>query len=336
MARIQYLATGGTIASRSDPAGGRRATVLAEQLYQSVGDLDSDMEVLPGDFVTRGSYAFSTGDLLALARAVQSYLTTEIDGLVITHGTDVMEESAFLLDLIHDDPRPIVLTGAQRPFDDPARDGPANLRDALTVAAAPISRGQGVLLTFDGFVFPACGVRKVDTLSTHAFDAPGRGPVLRVADGNVSPLNRASRHQPLVPDLTAHSLPRVDVIPAYPGADGTLLRASLEAGAGGVVIAALGAGNVGPELLVAVAQAIEGNVPVLICSRVGSGPVVPLYAGGGADLIKLGAVFGRDISPWQGRILVAVACAASPLDPRSAVEEWLESSELVQPHQTTD
>lgn len=333
MTRIQYLATGGTIASRSEPAGGRRATVLADQLYRSVGELGPNVEVLSSDFETKGSYAFDTGDLLALARAVQGHLTPEIDGLVITHGTDVMEESAFLLDLIHDDPRPIVFTGAQRPFDDPAPDGPANLRDALMIAAAPVSRHHGVLLSFDGFVFPACGVRKVDTLSTHAFDAPGRGPVLRVADGHVSPLNRAYRHQPLVLDLTARSLPRVDVVPAYPGADGTLLRASLEAGARGVVIAALGAGNVGPELLVAVSQAIEGNIPVLICSRVGSGPVMPLYAGGGADLGELGALFGRDLSPWQGRILLAVACAISPLDPHRTVQEWLE---LVQPQQTTD
>ena len=326
MTRIHYLATGGTIASRSESTGGRRATVLAEQLYESVGDLGPDVEVLARDWVTKGSYAFDTGDLLALARTVRDCLTPEIDGLVITHGTDVMEESAFLLDLIHDDPRPIVLTGAQRPFDDPAPDGPANLRDALTVAADPAARGQGVLLSFDGFVFPACGVRKVETLSTHAFDAPGRGPALRVADGHVLALNRPPRRPRFTPDLTADSLPRVDVVPAYPGADGVLLRASLDAGARGVVIAALGAGNVGPELLAGIARAIEEDIPVVICSRVGSGPVVPLYAGGGADLSALGALFGQDLSPWQARILLAVVCAVTPQDPRGTVQKWLENS----------
>jgi L-asparaginase len=319
---VSLLATGGTIASRAG-ASGRSASVLGAELVASVGDLDRGIEVRAADAGTKGSYAFTTADLLALARLVRASLTDDVDGVVITHGTDVMEESAFLLDLVHDDPRPVVLTGAQRPFDDPAPDGPANLRDALVAAASPHARGLGAVLVFDGFGYPARGVRKVETLSAHAFSAPGRGPLLRLADGLLWPLARPVRSTPLPLDLDLDELPRVDVISAYPGADGTLVRASLDAGARGVVIAALGAGNAGPELVTAAAEATAQGVPVLVCSRVGSGPVLPLYAGGGAALQVAGAAFGADLSPWQGRLLLAVACAVAPDDPLGVVGGWL-------------
>lgn len=322
MTTIQLLATGGTIASRASAAG-RQAGVQAAELLRSVAPLDPSVKVVTTDFATKGSYAFTTSDLLGLARQVHRCLDSDVDGLVITHGTDVMEESIFLLDLVQDDPRPVVITGAQRPFDDPAADGPANLFDALVTAASPLAHDLGALLSFDGFVYPARGVRKVETLSTHAFDAPGRGPVLRVSEGQVRPLARPVRRPALPLDLDLAELPRVDVIAAYPGADGALVRASLAAGAAGVVIAALGAGNAGPKLVAAVAAAIQESVPVLVCSRVGSGPVLGLYAGGGAQLMQSGAQFADDLSPWQGRLLLAAACAVSPRDPQTVVGDWL-------------
>ncbi|MGJ3558316.1 asparaginase domain-containing protein [Streptomyces sp. INA 01156] len=206
MRRIQVVATGGTIASRGG-AEGRRATVLAKELVASVGPLPACAEVSTRDVVTRGSYAFGTADLLTLVREVRGALHAGADGVVMTHGTDTMEETAFLLDLAFDDPRPIVLTGAQRPFDDRAADGPANLGDALAVAADEAARGQGPLLVFDGFAFPARGVRKSDTMSAHAFTAPGRGPALRVVDGHAVPLSQP-RPRPRFPlDLDLPTCP---------------------------------------------------------------------------------------------------------------------------------
>ncbi|MGW4824942.1 asparaginase [Streptomyces sp. NPDC004227] len=322
MRRIQVVATGGTIASRSG-AEGRRATVLAEELVASVGPLPDGAEVSVRDVVTRGSYAFDTADLLSLAREVRGTLRDGADGVVMTHGTDTMEETAFLLDLAFDDPRPIVLTGAQRPFDDRAADGPGNLGDALTVAADDAARGHGPLLVFDGFAFPARGVRKSDTMSAHAFTAPGRGPALRVVGRRVVPLCQP-RPSPRLPlDLDLPRLPRVDVVPAYPGADGLFVRASLAAGAAGVVVAAVGAGNAGPELVEAVAEAVAAGHPVLICSRVHSGPVEPLYAGGGAELQRVGAIFAGDLSPWQARLLLAAASAVPGRSPDALVRAWL-------------
>lgn len=322
MTRVTLLATGGTIASRAGPSG-RHANAHAQDLLASVRGLPSGMMVLTEDFATKGSYAFDTSDLLALARRVRQSLEQDVDGVVVTHGTDVMEESAFLVSLVHNDLRPVVFTGSQRPFDDPAPDGPANLRDAILVAGARVAREAGVLVTFDSLVYPARGVRKVDTSSLHAFEAPGRGPVLRVVGANVVELGRCPRAKPLPLDLELDHLPRVDVIPAYPGADGVLLRASLEAGAAGVVIAAVGAGNVGPALLDAAAEALASGVPVLVSSRVTSGPVLPLYAGAGARLEELGAVFGGDLSPWQARVLLAVSCTVSADHPQDVVRDWL-------------
>ncbi|WP_052091197.1 asparaginase, partial [Modestobacter caceresii] len=274
------------------------------------------------DLGTVASFALTTSDLRELVAAARGCLGDGMDGVVVTHGTDTLEESAYLADLVHDDPRPIVFTGAQRPFDSPAPDGPANLADALRVASAPAARDLGVLLCFDGLAFAARGVRKVDTLRTGAFGAPGRGPVIRLAGESVRPLARPARPAPLPLDLRAQ-LPRVDVVACHLGADAALLRAAVAAGAAGLVLQALGAGNVPPAIAEATEKLVAGGIPVLVCSRVPSGPVAPLYAAGGARLARGGAVFAGDLSPWQGRLLLAAALALAPDDPQRVLAEHL-------------
>jgi L-asparaginase len=312
VARVHLLATGGTIASRRTDDG-LSATTPAAELLAAAGPLPG-LEVTVSDLTTVPSFALTGADVRGLLRAVRERLADGVDGVVVTHGTDTMEESAFLADLVHDDPRPVVFTGAQRPFDAPAPDGPANLADALRVAADPAARDLGALLAFDGLVFAARGVRKVETLRGAAFGAPGRGPVLRVAGGAVVPLGWPPRPPALPLDLTA-DLPRVDVVACAQGSDDALLRAAVAAGAAGVVLEAFGAGNVPPPVAAAAAELVAGGVPVLVCSRVPSGPVAPLYAGGGASLARDGALFGGDLSPWQGRLLLAAALALDPQDP---------------------
>ncbi|MER6473155.1 asparaginase [Streptomyces collinus] len=321
MARFRLIATGGTISSRRSPNGLLAGATGAELLARSeLGALDVQVD----DLTTRGSYSFSLADLVALAHRTRDALTGGADAVVITHGTDTMEESAFLLDLFHDDPRPVVLTGAQRPFDSPAPDGPANLAAAFAVAADAGARGVGPLLVFDGLAWQARGVRKVETLASGAFDAPGRGPCLRVTPDGVRPLGARSR--PPAFDLDAvDELPRVDVVTAYAGCDGALLEAAVAAGARGVVLQALGAGNAGPAVTGTVGRLVAEGVPVLVCSRAFSGPVTPLYAGGGgADLDRAGAVFAGDLSPWQARLLLSVALTHKPEDPGPVVTQWLE------------
>jgi L-asparaginase len=237
-----------------------------------------------------------------------------------------MEETAFLLDLVHEDDRPVVLTGAQRPFDSVAPDGPGNLAAALQVAASTHARGLGALLVFDGLAWQARGVRKTETLASGAFSAPGRGPALRVTPDSVLALSRQPRVAPFDLDLE-QALPRVDVVALHVGADDALLRAAVAAGAGGVVLQALGAGNAPPSVTESVAGLVRSGIPVLVTSRVAAGPVSPLYAGGGgADLARAGAVFAADLSPWQARLLLSVALACAPDDPGALVTQWLERS----------
>lgn len=319
MSALRLVATGGTIASRR-VSGGHRASAAGADLLATVA-VPTGCEVDVVDAATVGSFAWQWADLLALVRHVDDALAAGVDGVVVTHGTDTLEEVALLAALSHDDPRPVVFTGAQRPFDDPAADGPANLAQALRVAADPVSRERGVLVCFDGLVHPARGVTKVDTLSTRAFGAPGRGAVLRVVGDEVRPLQPPERPATLPLDRGATALPRVDIVSLYVGTDTALLDAAVAAGARGVVLAAFGAGNANPALAEAVR---ECGLPVLVCSRVPAGPVLPLYrGGGGADLADAGAVFGDDLSPWQGRILLSAALAAGGDSPRETVRRWL-------------
>lgn len=289
--------------------------------------MPQDCVVEVSDLATVGSFAWQWPDLLTLLRSITTALAEDCDGVVVTHGTDTMEEVAFLAALTHSDPRPVVFTGAQRPYDDPAPDGPANLADALRVAASPVAGNRGVLVAFDGEVYGARGVTKLDTSGAHAFGAPGRGPQLRVARNTLLPLTPAALPRPLTIDSAGAEPGRVDVVPMYVGTDATLLRAARDAGAAGIVLAAFGAGNANPPIVEAVRECTDSGVPVLVCSRVPAGPVYPFYrGGGGADLVDAGAVFGADLSPWQGRMLLAACIMAEPADPVTPLRSWLDDS----------
>jgi L-asparaginase len=318
--RVHLIATGGTIASRQGPDGLAAVTPAADLL--AAARPPAHLTVTASDLGTVGSFALTTSDLQDLVAEARRCLGEGVDGVVVTQGTDTMEESAYLADLVHDDPRPIVFTGAQRPFDSPAPDGPGNLADALRVASSPVARDLGALLCFDGLAFAARGVRKIDTLRSGAFGAPGRGPAIRLAGESVLLLAEPVRRPPLPLDLRVE-LPRVDVVACYLGADASLLHAAVRAGAAGLVLQAFGAGNVPPAIAEAAEELVAGGVPVLVCSRVPSGPVAPLYAAGGARLARGGAVFAGDLSPWQGRLLLAAALALAPDDPQRVLARHL-------------
>jgi len=315
---LTLIATGGTISSTGEP-GRLDAQLRAADLLAALPSPVPGVRAV--DVSTVVSSALRPADLLALHDAVQTALDEGADGVVVTHGTDALEETALLLDLLHDDERPVVLTGAQRAADAPGADGPANLTAALTLAADPLARGCGVLVAFDGEAYAARGVRKVHTLRSAAFAAPGRGPTHRIAADGVTlrhrPRRPAARHLPPWADL-----PRVDVVSTHLGADGALLHAAVAAGARGLVVAAMGAGNTPPAVTRAVQEVVAAGVPVLVCTRVPEGPVLPLYASGTA-LRGGGGRFAGDLSPWQARMLLAVALADGAPD---ALQELLQDS----------
>ncbi|MDP9398465.1 MAG: asparaginase [Actinomycetota bacterium] len=304
MRRVVVLTTGGTIATRG--AGlDRVARDSGEDLLGRV-QLPAEVTVQIREVLRLGSYAFATADMRTVLTAVRAALTDPaVDGVVVTHGTDTMEETSFLVDLFLADGRPVVFTGAQRGADDPTSDGPTNLRDAVTVAAAPASRGLGALIVFDGGVFAARGTRKVHTLASAAFGAADSGPLGQVVEGRLHLHARPVRPAPLDAGRLDLDGVRVDIVAVYPGCDPVFLEAAVAAGARGVVLEATGAGNANPPVRDAVRRLTDDGVLVLLSTRVHAGPVVPLYGnGGGRDLVEAGALPTGLLRASQARVLL--------------------------------
>lgn len=307
MPHVVVLSTGGTISSRPGDDAAVVSTDGAEQL------VDRSLQV-PGvrveavDVLRTGSYNLDLGSLRTIVQAVAEQLARpEVDGVVVTHGTDTLEETAFLLDLVHDDARPVVVTGAQRSADQPDGDGPRNLGDAIAVAASPHTRDCGVLVAFGGTILPARGTRKMHTTAAQPFRALDAGPLGSVADGEVRVVQRPDRLKPLAAPTPAFDAVRVDVVSLYPGADATLLDAAVAAGARGVVLAGTGIGNANHAVVEAVRRHVAAGVVVVLSSRVPEGPVQPVYGdGGGVDVVRAGAVVATDLPSYQARVLLAL------------------------------
>ncbi|MGZ8180209.1 asparaginase [Williamsia sp. SKLECPSW1] len=291
-ARVVVLGTGGTIAAVDGP-GGAVPTVDVGDL---VGRADTvDVVVDTRTVLSVDSSAMTPELQMRILQAVTDTLVDPaVAGVVVAHGTDTLEETAMLLDLVHDDPRPVVLTGAQRTASHPESDGPANLSRAIALAADRSVRERGVLVAVGGAVLPARGVTKTSTTDLNAFDAPWDTPT-----------------RPLMPPATGRTLPRVDLLTAHPGMDAGLVDAVVERGAAGLVVAGFGSGNVHPDLAGRLAAAVHDGTAVVVTSRVPGGRVTPAYGGGGGavDLQAAGVL----ISPWlrapQARVVVQQALA---------------------------
>ena len=303
MAHIQLLGTGGTIASRGNGARGAVATDTAADLLESgYGHLS----VSARDLLRTGSYRLDLADLRHIAAGVRGAMSDAAnDGVVVTHGTDTLEETAFLLDLVHDSEKSVVLTGAQKPADSPDPDGPRNVREAVLAAADERLRGTGVLVSFDGTVRSARGARKAHTTASSPFD--GGVEVAHMAGSELVLTARPARREPLPMPPETFGNTRVEIITAYPGATPDLLLFAARSGAHAVVVAGSGVGNAGPGFVAAVAEATEAGCAVVLSSRVPWGPVVPVYGnGGGTDLVEAGAIPSGDLNPFQARILAAL------------------------------
>ena len=324
MPLVTVLATGGTIASRTDAGGAATAQDDGADLVARL-DLPPGVELRVRDVFRVGSYRMTLDRLHELARAVAAELADDrVDGVVVTHGTDTTEESAFFLDLFSDDPRPVVVTGAQRAADARDSDGPRNLADAVTAAAAPAARGLGVLIGFGGRLFPARGTRKEHTLAADAFANPTGGPLGWVHDGDVGIVTQPRRTAALPLDRFDPAGVRVDVVACYPDADAKALRAYVDAGARGIVLEATGAGNANPAICAAVAELTAAGVVVVTSTRVAAGPVAAIYGdGGGIDLLRAGAVPSGLLRPSQARILLAALLGVhrDPIAVREAFSE---------------
>ena len=293
---VVVLSTGGTIASTHDKTGAVVPTVTGSKLVEPLsGTFDKDKLTLEvKDIAKLDSSAMTLDDTDTIIEAVNKELRRDdVDGVVVTHGTDSMEETAIAVDTFQDSDKPVALTGAMRPFDDPDPDGPDNLALAVKTVTDPSNKGRGTFIAFANHVIPARGAFKSDTTKADGFANN---------NGKKQPQRpKALKHQPL-------GNTRVDIIAAYPGAPADLIQRSLDSGAEGIVIEGMGAGNIGDELAQA-AKAAAKKVPVVLTTRVDHGPVEGIYggAGGGATLADAGVISSGTLRAPQARILLAAA-----------------------------
>lgn len=311
MPRLVVITTGGTIATSAGPGGVLNPTRTGAQL---VSGLDADADVV--DLMSLDSSRLVPADWVRIGDAAAGAVAGGADGVVITHGTDSMEETALWLDLTYPGTVPVVLTGAARPADAADADGPANLRDALIVAADPAARDLGVLLSFAGTVWAPLGTTKLGPSLGGPGLFGGTTAVGRVAGGSFAVT--AAKRRPYLSRVT--STPRVDIAAAYPGSDGTAIDAFAAAGARGVVIEAMGSGNAGTAVIDAVARACAHGVAVAIATRVPGGGTKAAY-GPGRDLVSAGAVLVPRLRASQARVLLMATLGAG-LPVRDVVARW--------------
>ncbi|MDB4880839.1 MAG: Asparaginase/glutaminase [Gemmatimonadetes bacterium] len=301
---IVILFTGGTISMKFDAAlGGAVPTLSGHEIVEATRGL-ADVAALEVEQWGRHPGPHMTVERMwALRNRIAHHLARpEVQGIVVTHGTDTLEESAYMVARSITAGRPVVFTGAMRTASDLGWDGPSNLLEATRVAASPASCGKGVLISLGDRIHSALEVTKTHTEARDAFDSPGLGALGEVDEGVVVyRRGMLDLPSPLLPVEPVHP---VDIVYAYAGADGRLVEASVATGARGLVIAAMGRGNVPPAMFDAIARAAGGGLPVIVTSRALLGRVGPTYGypGGGRRLMEAGAIFAYGRRPGQARI----------------------------------
>jgi len=303
---ILAVFTGGTISCTLDPDTGLPSPTLSGQEILAMAPQIGDFaDVIIDDFGKYPGPHMSPARVLTLARRISAAAEGgTVDGVVVTHGTDTMEETAFLLDrLVHTDV-PVVLLGSMKLASDPCSDGPANIQSACRVALHPEARGRGVLVVMSDSIHAAAHVVKTHAESLDSFSSPETGPLGVVDRGQVvffSPPYESNLPKVDVERLEA----RVDLIRAYPGGDGRFVEASLEAGAAGLVIEGMGRGNLTPELAAAVVAA-AGKIPVVLTTRCLRGRAAPMYGydGGAAHLRTAGVIFSDFLAGNKARLML--------------------------------
>ena len=308
---IPILFTGGTISMRHDVgAGGAVPKLSGEMILAATSGIRAVADIEPEDWgAFPGPHMTPEQQWALRARVVELLARPDVRGVVLTHGTDTLEETAYLMARSVPAGKAVVFTGAMRSGSDLGWDGPANLIDAVRVAASPDAGAYGTLLVIGARVFAGVDVTKTHTHMLDAFESPELGPVGVVDDGDV--IFRRSLPGPprtISPDSLATP---VDIVAAYAGADSRLLDAS-RTSARGVVVAALGRGNVPPDMLGGIARCIADGTPVVVASRAQRGRVGPTYGypGAGRRLLEMGVILAGGRRPQQARVELMLGLGA--------------------------
>jgi len=308
---VVVLATGGTIAgaAASDvQAGYTSGQVGVEQLLAAVPQAQKLARLRGEQLANIGSQDMNDEVWLTLARRVNELLATpDVDGVVITHGTDTIEETAYFLNLVVKSDKPVVLTAAMRPSTALSADGPLNFYNAVAVAASPEAAGHGVLVVINDWIHGASSLTKTSTTAVQTFLSPLRGLMGVVAYGEAElyhdPVGRHTTGSELSLDGVS-ALPRVDIVMAHENMDGALIDAAVAAGARGIVIAGVGNGNMTRTALDALAAHARNGIVCVRSSRVATGRVGRNVE---VDDDGLGLIASDDLNPQKARVLLRLA-----------------------------
>jgi L-asparaginase len=309
VSHIICITTGGTIAMKRGPMVGGAVPSLKGQDFLSLLPR-SEHQVVFEEFANLPSSHLTTPMIIELVRRVEARVQLpDVAGVVLTHGTDTLEETAYLLDLVLTSSKPVVVTGAMRTANAVGYDGIANLAAAIRVAGSEAARDQGVLVAFNEQIFAAAQVQKIHAQALGAFAAPSCGPIGSTASGVPVFSQRVARRQTIA--LNRLEEP-VDLLTATQGGDDRLLRAAIESGARGLVIEALGSGRVPPWWLPLLQNARARGIPVVITTRTGAGDLGDEYGYVGAyhDLRRLGCLFAPGLNGPKARVKLMLALGA--------------------------
>jgi len=312
MKKILLIATGGTIASVKDREGLAIETLTAEEMVRALPSVKSIATVTATQFSNIASENFDFKTMHGFSRDIDRIISTaRPDGIVVTMGTNTMEECAYFLDLVLQTDIPVIVTGAMRNRSLPGSDADVNLHDAIVAASSDALRSAGVVVAMNGELHHSRYVMKNHTTAVSAFSSLGHGPLGVIHGDRAIVYCQVPLREHIRPDnLTA----RVDLIKYCMGMDGSLLDAAVRLGADGIVIEAFGGGNVTPASVPAIQTAISGGVVVVMVSRcIGGELLADTYAtqGGEAHLKELGVIFASGMSGVKARIKLALALSSA-------------------------
>jgi len=309
--RVVVIATGGTISMKIDAErGGAVPRLTGAEIMDSVPGVEEVARLEVREFGRYPGPHMTIDRMWELRRAILDAVAEGgVDGVVVTHGTDTIEETAYLLDRSLPAAVPVVITGAMRNSSELSWDGPANLMSAVEVAASAEARGRGTMVVMDEEIVQGAEVVKTHTEAAGTFRSPNWGPLGITDKGRVLFYRESRRKAPLEPEAPVTA---VDLVKVVAGMDARLVEASLDSGARGIVLEALGRGNVPPAVVPGLRRWVEAGRPVVVASRSARGRVLDTYAypGGGHELREMGAIFADHMSGQQARIELMLALGA--------------------------
>lgn len=304
---IILLTTGGTIASKPNPETGLLSSgALTGEELAEMCKLPEEINLTVESVFQVPSNQMNAQRLLQLNKRIEVLLQDpKVDGVVVTHGTDTLEETAYYLDLTLANDKPIVITGSQRGPFELGTDAMTNIRQSILAAACERVRGMGTVVLFNERIYSARYVKKVHASNVDGFHADGYGYLGTVDQDAVTVYQKPLEYENY---NIAHELPAVDIIPYYIGVDDRFVQASISSGAKGIILEGSGRGHVSPEMMPSVEEAVGKGIVVVITTRSGEGEVRHAYDFPGSvyDLTNKGVLTGKDYDSKKARIKLAV------------------------------